>query len=99
MVKQRFVDLDRSVSVREGGETGGLAGGNEFLCHPDVIGGGASQESSAVVVLGFLYCFKVGKPGLSRKGQGFSRAAPVRVSGSFGVFFPWGGEEGGPPRF
>ena len=67
VVQEGFVDLDRGVGLGEVGKTRGLAGSDELLRHPDVVGCGSSKEIGPVGVLGFLITLKY--PCLGSRGR------------------------------
>ena len=62
VVQEGFVNLDRGVGLGEVGKTRGLAGSDELLRRPDVVGCGSSKEVSPVGVLGYFDCLEISLP-------------------------------------
>ena len=62
VVQEGPVNLTRGVGTGEVRETRDLAGGDELLCCPDIVGCGPSQEVGPVGVLGFLNRFEISLP-------------------------------------
>ena len=62
VVQEGFVNLVRGVGLGEVRETWDLAGSDEFLRRPNVVGRGSSEEIRPVKVLGLLNCLEIPLP-------------------------------------
>ena len=85
VVQEGFVNLDRGVGLGEAGETRGLAGSDELLRRPDVVGCGSSKEVGPVGVLGFLDCLEVTLPRKSGETHEVFRAVLFSLPAGLGI--------------
>jgi len=97
VAQKRTVDCNGVRGIREGGEPRGLSRGDQLFGGPDIVRGGFCKEIGPVAGLGSFYGFEVAELRLPCYGVGVWGSKLLGPTGSFGEFFPEGGEEGGPP--
>ena len=99
VIQEGSVNLHWGVGLGEVGEARGLAGSDELLCRPYVVGCGPSKEIGPVGVFSFLDRLEVSL--LREPGEGYEvfRAVLFGQPRCFCVFLAYGGEVGGPPGF
>ena len=97
VIQEGSIDLDRGVSPGELGETWGLAGSDEFLRRPDIVGCCLCQEFGPVGLFGYLNRLEVSLSRESGSGHGGFSAMLSGISAGFGVFLAQGSKGWGPP--